>query len=485
MNILFIASEVESFAKTGGLADVAKALPLALKRRGHDVRIVMPYYASIAGREKSQHLGGFTLPTRPGHTDIPYQVRQMELDDVPVLLIDFPNYFDRKSLYAENNNAYPDNGERFAFFSAACLQVSEQIGFKPDIVHCNDWHTALVPMLLKTRYANNSFFQSTRSVLTIHNGAFQGVFERNQLWALPEVTDTYNESILQGHAYINFLKCGVLYADKINAVSPSYASELMTYLGGHGMAKNFQERSSDVRGIINGCDYADWDPKTDPLIPVNYDASRLADKELCKHALQKRAGLDIGDTPLFGMVCRLTEQKGLNLLLPILEKFLVHRVQVVIVGTGEPSLEERLTEMMAAHPDRLAYLNAHDNGLAHLVEAGSDFFLMPSLFEPCGLNQMYSLAYGTLPIIRAVGGLRDTVVDYDHQAKRATGFSFQEPEPLALLSTLRRALLFFLQEPEEYHRVQQTAMRTRYLWSDSVLSYEQMYKDALGLSAGH
>jgi len=160
MNILFIASEVESFAKTGGLADVAKALPLALKRRGHDVRIVMPYYASIAGREKSQHLGGFTLPTRPGHTDIPYQVRQMELDDVPVLLIDFPNYFDRKSLYAENNNAYADNGERFEFFSAACLQVSEQIGFKPDIVHCNDWHTALVPILLKTRYANNAFFQN-------------------------------------------------------------------------------------------------------------------------------------------------------------------------------------------------------------------------------------------------------------------------------------------------------------------------------------
>lgn len=213
----------------------------------------------------------------------------------------------------------------------------------------------------------------------------------------------------------------------------------MTYLGGHGMAKNFQERSSDIRGIINGCDYADWDPKSDPLIPVNYDLNRLDDKALCKHALQKRAGLEIGDTPLFGMVCRLTEQKGLNLLLPILERFLVHRVQVVMVGTGEPALEERLTEMMQAHPERLAYLNAHDNALAHLVEAGSDFFLMPSLFEPCGLNQMYSLAYGTLPIVRSVGGLRDTVIDYDQQAKRATGFSFQEPEPLALLTTLRRA----------------------------------------------
>lgn len=482
MNILFIASEVESFAKTGGLADVAKSLPLALKRRGHDVRIIMPFYAAIPNREKASQLGGYTLPTRPGHTDIPYQVREMSLDDVPVMLIEFPNYFDRASLYAENNNAYPDNGERFAFFSGACLQVAEKTGFRPDIIHCNDWHTALVPMLLKTRYANHSFFQSTRSVLTIHNGAFQGVFERNQLWALPEITDTYNEAIMQGHAYINFLKCGVLYADKINAVSPSYASELMTYLGGHGMAKNFQERSSDVRGIINGCDYADWDPKTDPLIPVNYDLQHLDDKVLCKHALQKRAGLPISDLPMFGMVCRLTEQKGLNLLLPILDKFLVHQLQVVIVGTGEPALQDRLNELMKANPDRLAYLNAHDNALAHLVEAGSDFFLMPSLFEPCGLNQMYSLAYGTLPIVRAVGGLRDTVVDYDTQPRRATGFSFQEPEPLALLSTLRRALLFFLQEPCEYRKVQEQAMRTRYLWSDSVREYEQMYQEALGVN---
>lgn len=485
MNILFIASEVEGFAKTGGLADVAKALPLALKRRGHDVRIVMPFYSTIAGRDKAGHLGGFTLPTRPGHTDMPYQVRELMLEDVPVMLIEFPNYFDRGSLYAENNSAYPDNGERFAFFSAASLQVAEQIGFRPDIVHCNDWHTALVPMLLKTRYAQSPFFRGTRSVITVHNGAFQGIFERHQLWALPEITDTYNEAITQGHAYINFLKCGVLYADKINAVSPSYASELMTYLGGHGMAKNFQERSADLSGIINGCDYADWDPKTDPLIPANYDLEHLDRKELCKHALQKRAGLPVGDTPLFGMVCRLTEQKGLHLLLPILERFLVHKVQVVIVGTGEPALQDRLTELMRAYPDRLAFLCAHDNGLAHLIEAGSDFFLMPSLFEPCGLNQMYSLAYGTLPIIRAVGGLRDTVVDYDAQPRRATGFSFQEPEPLALLSTLRRALLFFLQEPEAYAQVQHTAMQTRYLWSDSVREYEHMYQQALGLGANY
>ena len=483
MNILFLASEVESFVKTGGLADVAKALPLALKRRGHDVRIVMPFYSQIPGRDAATHVTGLTLTTRQGHTDIPYQVWEMTLDDVPVMLVDFPNYFERNNLYAENNNSYSDNGERFAFFSAASLQVSEAIDFKPDIVHCNDWHTALVPMLLKTRYAESDFFSHTRSVLTIHNGAFQGVVERNQLWAVPEITDTYNESVLQGHAYINFLKCGVAYADKINAVSPSYANELTTYLGGHGMAKNFQERHGDLRGIINGCDYADWDPATDPHIPVNFTADSLSGKEQCKHVLQKQAGLPVCSRPLFGMVCRLTEQKGLHLLLPILDRFLVHQVQVVIVGTGDPSLAERLAEVAERVPERFAYLNAHDNALAHLLEAGSDFFLMPSLFEPCGLNQMYSLAYGTLPIVRAVGGLRDTVKDYDLYPAQATGFAFMEPEPMALLASLRRALLFYLQERDEMLLVQQRAMHTRYHWSESVVKYEQMYQDALGIGA--
>lgn len=481
MNILFIASEVESVAKTGGLADVAKALPLALKRRGHDVRVIMPAYSVIKDKDNTDLLGSFVLPTRQGHAELGYNLRQSHLDDVPLLLIEQAHYFERASLYGENNNAYADNGERFAFFSAACLQICEKIGFKPDIIHCNDWHTALVPMLLKTRYAGSPFFQATKSVLTVHNGAFQGVFERNQVWALPEVTDTYNEAILQGHAYINYLKCGVVYADKINAVSPSYARELTTYLGGHGMAKSFQERMNDLTGIVNGCDYADWDPKTDQLIPFNYDAAQLANKARCKQALQTQAGLPEADTPVFGMVCRLTEQKGLNLLLPILDKFLLHKVQVVIVGTGDPTLQARLTELAEQFPTRFAYLNAHDNSLAHLIEAGSDFFLMPSLFEPCGLNQMYSLAYGTLPIVRSVGGLRDTVVDYDTYPDRATGFSFQEPEPIALLATLRRALLFFLQEPEAYAKVQQQAMRTRYLWSHSVKDYEKMYHQALGL----
>jgi len=480
MKILFIASEVDGLVKTGGLADVAKALPLELKRHGHDVRIVMPYYLTVANRDQAQHLGGFTLHTDANHTDLPYQVRQMMSQDVPVYLIDFPHYFDRASLYAENNQAYHDNGERFAFFSAAALQASEMLNFQPDIVHCNDWHTALVPMLLKTRYANSDFYRNTRSVITVHNGAFQGVYDRNQLWALPEVRDSHDEAIMHGHSYINYLKCGVRYADKINAVSPTYAEELTSYLGGHGMARSFQERHADLRGIINGCDYDDWDPQTDPLIPFNYHAGDLGGKQACKQALQHRAGLEASDLPLYGMVCRLTEQKGVHLLMPILDQFLRHKVQVVIVGSGDPGLAHRLEELAKHYPGRLAFLNVYDNALAHLVEAGSDFFLMPSLFEPCGLNQLYSLVYGTLPIIRSVGGLKDTVQDYDAHPASATGFSFLDPEPLALLNLLRRTLLFYLQDQEEFRRVQQNAMHTRYLWQESVKDYERMYQDALG-----
>ena len=246
-------------------------------------------------------------------------------------------------------------------------------------------------------------------MITVHNGAFQGVYDRNQLWALPEVRDSHDEAIMHGHSYINYLKCGVRYADKINAVSPTYAEELTSYLGGHGMARSFQERHADLRGIINGCDYDDWDPQTDPLIPSNYHAGDLGGKQACKQALQHRAGLEASDLPVYGMVCRLTEQKGVHLLMPILDQFLRHKVQVVIVGSGDPGLAHRLEELAKHYPGRLAFLNVYDNALAHLVEAGSDFFLMPSLFEPCGLNQLYSLVYGTLPIIRSVGGLKDMV----------------------------------------------------------------------------
>lgn len=321
-------------------------------------------------------------------------------------------------------------------------------------------------------------FQHTRSVISIHNAAFQGVFGREQFWAMPEIAE-YEQRISYDYGHINLLKCGVLYADKINAVSPNYASELLTHLGAHGMASIFQQRAADLRGILNGCDYQDWDPAFDDFLPATYDVDNLAGKRVCKQTLQQETGLPVADLPIYGMVCRLTEQKGVHLLLPVLDKFLHHKVQVVIVGSGDPSLAAQLQAMAQQYPDKFAFINTYDDRLAHLVEAGADFFLMPSLFEPCGLNQMYSLAYGTLPLVRAVGGLKDTVVDWDADPEHATGFCFNDPTANILLDAMRRSLLYYLQDPERFARVQRNAMNTRFNWPDSVTQYEQMYRDAL------
>ncbi|MCF5897239.1 glycogen synthase GlgA [Aeromonas veronii] len=479
LKILFVASEVEGLVKTGGLADVARALPMYLAQKGHDVRIMLPFYKTIKRRDEARLVASRWLPTHPGLPDIGYRIYQMELDDVCVYLLDCPQYFDRPQLYAENNQAYPDNGERFAFFSAAALHACEQLGFAPDIAHCNDWHTGLLPLLLKTRHAHNPFFQQTRSVISIHNAAFQGVFGREQFWAMPEIAD-YERRINYDYGHVNLLKCGVLYADKINAVSPNYAQELLTHLGAHGMAHIFQQRAADLCGILNGCDYKDWDPEFDEFLPATYSIDNMAGKQICKESLQQEAGLAVADLPIYGMVCRLTEQKGVPLLLPALEKFLHHQIQVVIVGSGDPALATQLQTMARDYPGKLAFINTYDDRLAHLVEAGADFFLMPSLFEPCGLNQMYSLAYGTLPLVRAVGGLKDTVVDWDADPEHATGFCFNDPTAAILLDTMRRSLLYFLQDKERFTKVQRNAMSTRFNWPDSVTQYERMYQSALG-----
>lgn len=478
LKILFVASEVEGFAKTGGLADVARALPLSLTEQGHDVIVVMPYYQSMKHREKATLLATTQLIVPEGDP-IPYRILRLQQDGLMLYLIDCPRFFEREQLYAENNQAYDDNGARFAFFCAAALHSCEVTGFRPHIIHCNDWHTGLLPMLLRTRYAHSRFFDGTRSVISIHNAAFQGIFDHGQLWMVPEVLENYGRVGQPVGAPVNFLRCGVCFADKINAVSPNYAQELLTHLGAHGMAQAFHARADDLCGIINGCDYRDWDPATDHYLPATYHVDDLGGKGICRRQLQQELGLAESPVAIYGMICRLTEQKGVPLLIPALEKFLQHRVQVVIVGTGDPMLAQQLTHLAERHPGRLVFLNTYDNRLAHLVEAGADFFLMPSLFEPCGLNQMYSLAYGTLPLVRAVGGLKDTVIDLNQDPLRANGFCFVEPNAGALLDTLRRSLLFFLQEPEEFKRMQRNAMLTRFCWGASVKQYEIMYRAAL------
>lgn len=478
MNILFISSEVADIIKTGGLADVAKALPAQLKSNGHQVRIVMPCYSLIKGVENFPVIGSSSL--NPG-TDrqIDYTIRSTHIaNDVEVWLIDCPRYYNRTSIYGDNNQAYWDNGERYAFLSAASFDAAEKLQFRPDIVHANDWHAALAPMILRIKYDDNKFFDKTRSVITVHNGAFQGVFDRGQIYMIPEICQVYNDMISQG-TYINFLKCGVFYADKITTVSPGYAAELTTYLGGHGMTVNFQSRSADLVGIINGCDYSDWDPATDKHLKIQYDINTLEEKILGKYLLQKELGLPMGDDPMYGMVARLTDQKGVGILIPILEQFLRHRVQIVIEGTGDPNLARQIQEIADRHPDKMIFRSVYDNALAHKIEAAADFFLMPSIFEPCGLNQMYSLAYGTIPIVRGVGGLRDTVTNYDTDQVNGNGFIFWDPNPEELLSTLRRSLILYLEDPVEMERLRKNAMSVHFSWEESCAKYEKLYEEAL------
>ncbi|MFH4663439.1 glycogen synthase GlgA [Vibrio cidicii] len=479
LSVLFVASEAEGLIKSGGLADVARALPETLVELEQDARLVIPAYSAIDGLAEDEVVLESQLDFWP-HTS--YQVKQRMLGDLPVYLIACTAYFDRPAMYAENNQSYADNGERFAFFSAACLDMLPKIGFRPHIVHANDWHTGLVPFLLKYRYANNEFFAETRSVLSIHNAVFKGVFSYQELQCLPEFHSRYVPEVAVSATHITMLKAGVMTADKINAVSPTYAEELKTELGSHGMAWEFQYRAVDLVGILNGCDYSAWNPQTDAFLPTHYEAtlhSMEQGKRDCKAALQQQVGLPVKDVAMFGMVCRLTHQKGVHYLLPILSEFLKHQAQLVIVGTGDPLLAMELRDVAARFSDKLVFVEAYDNQLAHLVEAAADFFLMPSEFEPCGLNQIYSMAYGTLPIVRGVGGLKDSVNDYDANPAEATGIVFQDPTPQALLISMQRALLLYAQNLAEVRRVQLQAMQQDFCWSKAAQQYLSLYKAAL------
>jgi starch synthase len=341
-----------------------------------------------------------------------------------------------------------------------------------------DW----CPFLLKTRYANDEFYQSIKSVLTIHNALFKGIFSYDELEVIPELHLNGMEFLQYGNGYVSTLRAGIAFADKINAVSPNYAAELLTPLGSHGLVDDFVHKAKDLYGIINGCDYSEWNPRTDTYIPRNYSseaASLQEGKQTCKRLLQEELQLPVRDVPVFGMVCRLTQQKGFLYLLPILEQFLLNDVQLVIVGTGEPEIANQLHQVALSSSDKFAFVDAYSNHFAHMVEAGADFFLMPSEFEACGLNQIYSMAYGTLPIVREVGGLKDTVSDCHKYPDKATGFSFTEPDAKGLLICMQRALLFYLQQPDEMLKIQQRAMQLDFSWKDSAWEYVRMYRTAM------
>jgi starch synthase len=394
-------------------------------------------------------------------------------------LIRRDEFFDRPGLYGGPDGDYPDNPDRFIFFSRAALDLIRALRRRPDIVHCHDWHTGLIPAYLAETDREGGFFRDTRTVFTIHNLAYQGVFpeEVMDLTGLPH--KLYHWEGLEFFGKVNFLKAGIVYADRITTVSPGYAREILTPEFGEGLEGALRKRRSRLSGILNGVDEALWDPRRDPFLPANFGPGDLSGKRVCRAGLLKRLGLDAPpDTPVAGVVSRLVRQKGIDLLMACLEDLMKLGVILVMLGSGDDSYRKGLRDLQRRYPGRLSLTLGFDEGLAHLIEAGSDLFLMPSRYEPCGLNQMYSLKYGTIPVVRAVGGLDNSVVEFDSATGRGNGFKFKEFRPDALLSAVRKALAVLV-DPDLRAGIQSNGMRADFSWKRAARSYIRLYRRAM------
>jgi starch synthase len=484
--ILIVSSEAVPFIKTGGLGDVCGALPKALRKLGYDVRLVLPRYWAINKETWKMKWVVTPMGVTVGNGQIWCGVLETELDGVPVYFIDHEGYFGRSGLYDDGIHAYDDNAERFGFFSRACIQLCRDIGFQPDIIQANDWQTALVPYYLKTWEFNDPFFKKTASVFSIHNVAYQGVFPTSAHNAFLGIgRDHFNETQFENFGGINLMKGAIYYADAISTVSPSYALEILNNPGGNGLAPYLERRREDLFGVLNGADYEHWSPETDPLIPANYSVKDMAGKAVCKKELQKEFLLDQDPkVPVIGVVSRFCHQKGFQLLAPVIRAILRNMiVQFVFLGSGEKSQEDFFGGLPAAYPKSIGAWIGYHNKKAHLIEAGADFFLMPSLYEPCGLNQIYSLRYGTLPIVRETGGLRDTVQQYNEQDGTGTGFLFFSPDPMAIYYTIGWAISTYYDRPQHLLRMREAAMQERFTWEDAARHYEAVYEKALARRA--
>ena len=491
LNILIAASEVVPFAKSGGLADVAGALPKALRDLGHDVRIVMPRYY-IVDKEK------YGLKPLEGSLGVPMGsmgeawagVFEAVLpgSDVPVYFIEHEGFFGRKGLYDEDGEGYGDNDNRFIFFSKAVMQLAKKLHFRPDVIHANDWHTASIPVLLNTTYAYDPDFEHTGTLLSIHNLQHQGKFYMGAMDVLGIGWEHYNADELEEYQGVNLLKGGIIHADAINAVSKKYAQEIRTPEFGWGLDGLINEKAYKLFGILNGVDYEEWSPAIDTLIPATFDMDDLSGKAVCKATLQKQFNLpQRSDIPVIGLVGRLAEQKGIGLLSAAIWNLMEMDAQIVLLGAGEKWAEHFFSDVASKYPEKFACYIGYQNDVAHQIEAGSDLFLMPSLFEPCGLNQINSLRYGTLPIVRATGGLDDTIENYNSENKSGTGFKFYDATPEALSGTVKWAVDVWYNDKDGFDQLRRNAMAKRFDWSEAAKGYDDLYRHIIGgrLSSSH
>ncbi len=476
MNVLFAAAECAPFFKTGGLGDVVGALPKELVRQNQEVVVVLPYFKNLPEhyRQQCEHVFDFTVNV--GWRQQYCGVKRLIYQKVTYYFIDNLYYFDRDGIYG-----YYDDGERFAFFQLAVIELMERVGFIPDILHVHDYHTAMIPFLLKEKYHWIEAYRSIKTVLTIHNMEFQGQCDSQ---VLPELfgvgTERFVDGTIRFHDGINFLKAGIMYADRINTVSPSYAEEIKTPEFGFGLDGILRAESGKLSGILNGIDYDINDPETDPHIPAHFSRTDLSGKKQNKDYLQQLMNLPVRpDTPLVAVVSRLTRQKGFQLLVDEFENLMQLDCQLVVLGTGDADFEQFFRYMGDKYPDKCAIRIQFDVSLAQKIYAGADIFLMPSAFEPCGLSQMIAMRYGTLPVVHEIGGLKDTVQPFNPATQTGTGFGFAAFQGFYMMHALTLAINTFLSDQPLWLQLVDQAMARDFGWTRSCEDYLALYRDAL------
>lgn len=494
MRIVLCSGEVFPFAKTGGLADVAGALPLALEALGQEVIIVMPKYASVsdAGIPIKKLKAGFSYSAGKEKTCVTaknsFSAQQKRYDErseeffcasigknIKVYFVENDAYYDRPFLYGDKAGDYPDNLMRFSFYCEKTLELLKVVNFPADIIHCNDWQTTLIPVLLKTSRKNDSFYKNTKTVLTIHNLAYQGLFKAEEFAKLKLDQSLFGIDGFEFYGKISFLKAGILFADYITTVSQGYAKEMLTKEFGCGLEAVLEKRKSTLQGIINGLDYSVWDPKKDTHIFKQYNAANLSGKSVNKKQLQKSCGLLVKkDIPLLGFVGRLAEQKGVDLLLEVVKKLDAFNVQMIVLGTGDQKYHALLEKVADKNPKRFSLHFTFDETLAHRIYAGSDMFFMPSRYEPCGLGQMISFKYGTIPIAYKTGGLSDTVFGFDPETQEGNGFIFDSYSKKAFLDTVQRGVALF-SDGVSWQPLLRKVMNYNFSWEESAKKYIHLF----------
>ena len=484
MNILLATSEFHPYSKTGGLADMVAALAKTLARAGHQARIVTPLYRGIQEKYPQIRREDWWLDLPLGSRRVQADLYSLQVENnLMVYFIRQEDFYDRNGVYMENSTAaYADNADRFIFFSKCVVHLARYLPWRPDIIHINDWQTGIVPALVIHQQKSEGWGNPPPTCLTIHNLAYQGVFPASAfgLTNLPPQFFTMDTAEYFGH--LNCLKAGIALADIMTTVSPRYAREILTEEYGCTLDGLLRKRQARLTGILNGVDYEEWNTTANPYLKAPYSAAKLAGKEINKAELQKELGLGVVNAPLFGTITRLADQKGIDIQLAALEEMLSAEMQFILLGSGSPAYEHGYHELARRFPNKVVARFGYDQGLSHRIEAGCDFYLMPSRYEPSGLNQMYSLRYGTIPVVRATGGLDDSVVDFTENKMRADGIKFSEYSPRALSRAIRKALALY-EQPRLLDRYRKNAMKSDYSWERTVGEYLRTYETAKSLAA--